>query len=421
MYFSLFLKLKISLLVLLSLFLFAPVLAFEGSSPLVINEFQISGESSTQLHEEYLVLKNVSSGPFDLKDCVVSKSATSAKLYPLYTFDALVLDAGDTLKLAHLDYTGTADYRFIAGTSNTLSTSNSIVLDCGARAGDKVGFGDGFYFEKTHLLNPSYGQIYTREGEDTDDNLVDFVLFVEPVKIDLNASRLVISELLPNPETGEEWFELFNPTSLDISLANLKICDVLGARHCYPFNDSDVITANSYKTYGQAATKITLNNSGDWLELYDVSDNLLTDTGGNYGTADKGISLALFGDEYLWTKSITPAATNVFTDTVELETDTATSTAKRASTKTVKTSKKVASTTGGADLGGIEAEAEVKAAETADNQPLISKTLVSKKTIGWALIGLAILLVLGYTLWYFRDYAKEIYHKIKPGDDSARF
>lgn len=429
MYFFPLSKLKISLLVFVITIFLAPAVSLAATStlvsPLVINEFQISGETSTQLHEEYIVIKNVSAESFDVKDCIISKSATSAKLYPLYVFGARVLDPNETVKLAHLDYTNEADYRFVVGSSNTLSTSNSIILDCGTRASDTVGYGDGYYYEGTRLSNPGYGQVYVRDGDDSNNNFVDFILYVEPIMIDLNAGKLVISELLPNPAAGSEWFELYNPTNLDISLVNLKICDALGSRHCYYFDAGDVLLANSYRIYEQVVTKITLNNTGDWLELYDVADNLLADSGGNFGAADKGVSLSVFGNEYRWTASLTPGAANIFTDTIELEADSVVPTAKVSKSKVVKAAKRtvVAKASGVAVESGdvVQPETAVKAAKSTSLAAALQTAIVSKKTLGWALIGLAILLVLGYTLWYFRDYAKEIYHKIRPGDDSARF
>jgi len=290
---------------------------------------------------------------------------------------------------------------------------------------DAVGYGKLEYanYKGTALATPAVGVAYKRIGV-SGDNSKDFLPFIPVIPPDLNADKLVISELLPNPQTGEEWFELYNPTNLDVSLANLKICDVLGARHCYFFEKTDTLLANSYKIYLQSRTKITLNNSGDWLELYDTADNLLTDSGGDYGAADKGISLSLFGSEYRWTKTLTPAVTNVFTDTIEVEVDTVPTAKTTSKSKVVTATKKtIAATTLPAPGQIQDAEADVKAADTT-SAPVTASTIVAvvgRKQLGWGLIGLAILLVLGYICWYFRDYAKEIYDKIRHRDDSARF
>jgi hypothetical protein len=199
----------------------------------------------------------------------------------------------------------------------------------------------------------------------------------------------------------------------------------MGATKCYFFKADDVLRGRSHKIYGHAITGITLNNTGDWLILYVFFENSLTDSGGDYGPADKGASLAVFGDDYMWTNSLTPGAANVFTSTEEIDDDKPAAIKKKVTkSKVVKASKKSVVSkavvgTNNEDLD--EDEASVKAAKSGQTTESLDGGSISKKTLGYGLIGLAILLVVGYTLWYFRDYAKEIYYKIRPGDDSARF
>lgn len=401
----------------------------------MIDEFQVGDKTSD--YNEYFKIKNYSSSEYPLSGLELRKITEGGTKSLLVTFDKN-LGPGESFLVSHAKsiYAADSDYTY----SNTSLRADSSVYIYNPNVNPKkivdlVAFG-GYnlgYNEGNSLENPGRGEVYTRlSGADTDDNYADFSLKTVPVLLDPNAGKLLISELVPNPSDGVEWFELYNPTSLDISLENLKICDALGASHCYYFDKSDFMPASSYKTYARAVTKITLNNDGDWLELYDADDNLLADSGGNFGDADKGISLALFGSEYQWTKSLTPAAQNVFTDIVEEEADTASKSKAKTSKSKVKTAAKKTTVVASAsdedpeDLAESASDAstgstsEVKAAQTTNSQTA-SSALFNRKNIGWALIGLAILLVVGYICWYFRDYAKEIYHKIRPRDDSARF
>lgn len=407
-------KLNVLVLALAICIFLAPKSSFAAPSKLVIDEFRISGENS---NDEYVVIANYGTAPQSLNGYRLLKRAKSTTDYKLIdNFGDFILNPGQKIVAAHAKYVGARDFTFVTGTSNTIADSNSIFLVAPDKSTmDLVGYGDAIFYEGTPTLAPSVGEVYSRVGgKDTDDNKADFVSETIELPADPNAGRLVISELLPNPTVGEEWFELFNPTSLSISLANLKICDTLGVKHCYYFDKNDFLSAGVYKTYGQSLTKITLNNSGDWLELYDLADNLITDSGGNYGAADKGVSFSLFGSEYLWTKTLTPGAQNIFTDTIEVEPE-ATAKPKTAVKKASIAKKK---TTDTAQL----AEADVKGAESpqmaADST---QKPMMNRKILGWSLIGLAVLLVISYTLWYFRDYAKNIYDKIRHRDDSARF
>jgi hypothetical protein len=148
------------------------------------------------------------------------------------------------------------------------------------------------------------------------NNLNDFYSSSN-VLIDKNTEKLLITEIMPNPSEGSEWFELYNPTNSRINLNGLKICDGLGSTHCYYFAKDDYIDSG-YKTYDKGQTKITLNDSGDYLTLSNASDEVIMETDGFEG-ADDGISFSLFGIDWKWTKSATKGSTNIFEDIVEVE------------------------------------------------------------------------------------------------------
>lgn len=425
MNFSLCIKLKALMIVLTITAFLVPQMILAAPSSLVIDEFQLASKSSA--YDEYFRITNVGATSYPLTGLTLRKITSGGTRYLLVTFDR-DLSPKSSIIVTHAksSFATTSDYTY----ANTSFVSNSAIYiydDKKKSIVDLVAFGNTAegYLEGSTLANPTAGDVYTRaNGVDTDDNTADFEILIVPMIVDPNAARLVISELLPSPATGEEWFELYNPTSVTISLQNLKICDALGAVKCYDFVSSDYISAGSYKIYLQSQSKITLNNTGDWLELYDAGENLLTDSGGDYGDADKGVSLAVFGTQYKWTKTITPGYANVYTDVVEVEVD-ATATSKKKSTKSRVVAKNKASASASADSeeesSEIATATAVKGAKAEESPIEMVGFKLSKRTLGWVLIGLAILLVLGYTLWYFRDYAKEIYHKIRPGDDSARF
>jgi|GEM_PF-1185418 len=423
-------KLKASFTALTVATVIVPSLMWAAPSTLVIDEFMIAGKTAT---DEYLVLANYGVSPVSLTGYKVLKYTAPGNASSMFSsFGEYLLQPGKRLMLCHSAFNGTRlAETLIYNSSASMASNNSIsLLDSKGVVVDLVGFGTNgtqpITRSEGEAIDPSpiaYQVLSRANGFDTDNNNMDFSIVTEPVVLDLNVDKLVISEVLPSPATGEEWFELYNPTNLVISLANLKICDALGSRHCYYFDKSDSIPGGSYKIYGASLTKITLNNSGDWLELYDANDNLLTDSGGDYGAADRGISLSLFGSEYRWTTTLTPAAQNIYTEIIEEDAETVPK-AKTTKAKVVTASKKTVAkvTTPGTDTEAVaNEETEVKAATTQGLASDLQKTLVDKKTLGWGLIVLAILLLLGYIGWYFRSYAEDIYHKIRPGDDSARF
>lgn len=420
MKFSLIRRLNITLAVCAAAVIFAPQSIMAAPSTLVIDEFQVF---SADPHDEYVVIANYGDAAVNLDGYSLIKRATSTTNYKLFdAFGSFVLNSKERIVVAHLEYTGARDFTFSA---NTIADNNAMYLLAPDKSVvDLVGYGDAVYYEGAPVPAPAAGEIYARvSGKDTDNNSKDFVLKNPPKPIDPNAARIVFSELYPNPAEGGEWFELYNPTNHDILLTNLKVCDALGTRHCFRFAVDDALLAGEYKIYEQAQTKITLNNSGDWLELYDEGDNLLADSGENYGDADKGFSLALFGSRYLWTQTPTPGKVNIFTDILEQEVDTPkpkTSTAKPKKVAKAATTQQKRSTVTEATVLA-ESEDTTPAVKAAESSAVKTAAFFTRKAMGYALIGLAILLLVGYTLWYFRDYAKEIYDKIRSRDDSTRF
>lgn len=404
-------KLKSYLPVLALIIFFVPGLSCAESSTLVstlvIDEFRTRSESDVS--DEYIAIANYGDVAMPLSGYVVSKMTPSSSGFgtPIYTFSDFSLGASEKIVLAHADYNGTA----------TLADSNNvIVLHTDSAVIDSVAYGEKVlpYTEVSALDDPARGVAYKRvNNPELGNNRLDFEPYFPPLPIDPNAAKLVISEVLPNPETGDEWFELYNPTSQNISLENLKICDALGRRHCYRFAADSFITAESYQAYEQPITKITLNNDGDWLELYDGNGELITTSGENYGEADNGISLSLFGSKYEWTATPTPGEQNIYTDTIEIEEKT-----------TSKTKKSTAKKTSSASVPAVtvekteEAQDVVVAEETAQTLGAETKAAVNNSVLGWVLIGLAISLIVGYICW---AYGKIIYNKIKSRDDSARF
>lgn len=402
------------LLLFVIVFLTFPKSSFAAAPLLHVHSFQTSGDSA---YDEFVSISNDGPTSIDLTNYSVSrKSKTATSWNTLYKFTGTVIAPGQVLVIGHSKYTGVADFIYSTTSSLTAEDNSIAIIAADKSIADLVGYGEPNSFEGTPLPNPASGEIYTR-FQDTGNNLTDFSSSMKVVSLDPNASRVVISELMPAPSEGKEWFELFNPTSQTVSISGLKICDAIGSIHCYYFPQSEVLNPFEYRTYGQDVTKITLNNTGDWLELRDGDDNLIADSGGDYGNADADISLSLFGSEFMWTKTPTPGAQNYFTDTVEIEA--AVSKAPKSTSKAVKTVSKSTTVKVVDDSASPDGQSQstddgkVASKSASTNQGIISS---SNKMLGYALISLAVLLLVGYNLWEKRDYARKLYDQIRRRD-----
>ncbi|MBI2591796.1 MAG: lamin tail domain-containing protein [Candidatus Brennerbacteria bacterium] len=85
---------------------------------------------------------------------------------------------------------------------------------------------------------------------------------------------MIINRFLPNPvgpDTAGEWIEIFNNGSAPVNLAGWRIKDLAGKSYVFK---SGELKAGSALQLPYKATKITLNNSGETLFLYDSNGRL---------------------------------------------------------------------------------------------------------------------------------------------------
>jgi hypothetical protein len=122
-----------------------------------------------------------------------------------------------------------------------------------------------------------------------------------------NIGSVIISELYPYPNIGEEFIELYNNTEQAIDITGWKIADLAKS-----FTLSGIIPAKGYKTYNQSETKIALNNTKETVTLTDNYNQIQSTT--SYTKAYKGLSYIPILQGWGWTQTITPNAPNIFTE-----------------------------------------------------------------------------------------------------------
>ncbi|MDD5738868.1 MAG: helix-hairpin-helix domain-containing protein [Candidatus Pacebacteria bacterium] len=102
---------------------------------------------------------------------------------------------------------------------------------------------------------------------------------------------LYLSEVLPSPEgpdTENEFIELFNPNNFTADISEFKIKDKTGAIKTFTIPTGTKILANNFLTFKSSQTKISLNNSGDGVELLDPSGKMIDST--DFGKSQSGQS-----------------------------------------------------------------------------------------------------------------------------------
>ena len=196
-----------------------PTASQASQAGLVIDEFRISGVTTT---DEYFVLANYGLNDINLKDYSIIKKTTSGSEYKIVTkMVDYILAPMTRIVFGHENYLGERDLTY---SSNSLAADNCfMILGPNKEIIDLVGYGDAYTYEGSPLPNPKTGEVYRRtNGIDTDNNLLDFIKVVITEPVDPNIYRIVISEILADPSEGSEWFEIYNPTNVTINLYGLK-------------------------------------------------------------------------------------------------------------------------------------------------------------------------------------------------------
>lgn len=131
--------------------------------------------------------------------------------------------------------------------------------------------------------------------------------------------QIKINEFLPNPDSGDEWIELYNPTTTSLDLVDGLLCDNRET-NCIITATSGTIPAQGWTTFFLNGSH--LNNDGDSVILKNP-DGVMVDQV-NYGTntliaPEKGLAVARKNDgidtdadiDWAITASLTPGASNV--------------------------------------------------------------------------------------------------------------
>lgn len=125
-------------------------------------------------------------------------------------------------------------------------------------------------------------------------------------------SGIVINEILPSPEgpdDKEEWVEVFNQNDFEVDLSLWKIADTVGKTTTYTFPKGTKIPPKGFLLLDRPKTKITLNNSGDGLNLIQPDGKIIDLV--VYEGSPRGQSYNRIDSKWFWSQTLTPTEVNI--------------------------------------------------------------------------------------------------------------
>ncbi len=383
----------IKMIILFCLLLSVQLPVFAVSNNIIIYSYKVAGEKTT---DEFVELRNISSENINIIGWQLAKKTASGSKYNLITeFPSAEIRPNESLIIGHKDSTENPDIYY--STDYSISEDNSIILfsDSGKTIVDKVGFGKSSDFETKPAPSAKNNIWYRKNTTDTDNNYYDF--YEKQIINNKDYSGLCLTEIMPSPEDGKEWFEIYNSeVSKDIS--GLIISDKLGSIKKYTVPEGINISEGQYMVFYSDKTGISLNNDGDGLVLIDGMGVIFDDSGTSFGASKKGYSYAFNGEKWQWTKTPTPAAKNIITYESITDTLGAVMSQKKTEASDIKIKTKK----------GTVPSAEVMGSQ---NEPKISNifdkpfnnTSPSDKMLGIIFIGVAIFSAFAYTLYVNKE------------------
>lgn len=129
---------------------------------------------------------------------------------------------------------------------------------------------------------------------------------------------VLISEVMSNdPEGGQDWIELFNPTKNDIDVSGIVIKDN-DDTHEYVIPEGTMIKPEEYLVITQEQFVFELEE-GDSVRIFEDGQSIRSTTWpeGTHGTPTWGLYTGQDGAEYKDTKVATPGKENIFPGDVE--------------------------------------------------------------------------------------------------------
>ncbi|MCX6766602.1 MAG: lamin tail domain-containing protein [Candidatus Moranbacteria bacterium] len=126
-----------------------------------------------------------------------------------------------------------------------------------------------------------------------------------------SSENIFLNEILPNPKDGSdgEYIEIASNAAEPVDLFGWHIKDASKSKG-YQFKEHIILNPGEYLAIYRPDSKIALNNSGESVYLYDPKNKITSSV--SYNTSQKNASYNFDGENWKWSKYLTPGKENKF-------------------------------------------------------------------------------------------------------------
>jgi hypothetical protein len=304
----------------------------QAAERIAIGQIQASGQTAD---DEFVAITNATDAAAEIGTWSIQyKSASGTTFYKKNFAKGTSIAAGKTFIVCGKDYAGACDMKHSSfslsssgGTVFLVSNQTLLTSTDGAVIVDQKTYTEETIQPSTENPN-SKNQIPNTNSSDNNQSADSITTptkeFTLPFPYPFSPI-ISINELMPEPDGGGEWIELFNPTGYAVDLNGWTIAD--GTGRSFVTLDG-LILPQGFKLVELAAAH--LNNDGDLIILRDadkkevdaVAYGIWDDGIGNAPLGEPGVALARIGDgrdtndnksDFALSSTTTPGLPNVIT------------------------------------------------------------------------------------------------------------
>jgi len=315
-----------------------PRAVFAFSSP-VINEIAWMGTNSSYSNE-WIELFNNSSSSINLSGWTLSSEDKKINIFlvgEIQAYGFFLLERTDDSSVLNI----TADQIYTGSLSN--NGENLILLNKQGYKADEINCLQGWptgdnstkqTMERTvsslETKDAEWQTSETSEGSPKKPNSLFSITKEEELPNQKEAEvflqkvyskKVFLNEFLPSPEGPDnknEWIELFNQNDFAVDLSGWKLSDIVGTTKIYSFPDQTTIQANGFLVFQRTETNITLNNSGDVVNLLLPNNTILESVSYEKAEREESYAKNTFG-AWEWSQNPSPGEINTLNALANLE------------------------------------------------------------------------------------------------------